>query len=248
MEQESEELQGTNRKLVEPGEVPLPFIGEARSLGPMLSNIDWGSFPFYVLVLPGLSAQRLATYLRQNWLALDALTGDNALLLTPMIPNFVSNEYLVWWRQRLSFDDFTLLSKKLAQGLEPGVHDRAEREVYQLIQQIGIPAGKLPAMFITAREESSESFLTTLDHGWDDTTIGQFFEQFADACKRAALENHANKRLARLQSEVKKILHDLDPNHPDALRASIARQVLGQGALAIFQSVLAVLLKIIFGV
>ena len=246
MERENEGLQGESRKLVEQGKSPLPFIGEARGLGPMIMNIDWGSFPFYMLLLPGLSAQRLEAYLRQNWLALDALTGDNALLITPTIPDHEVKDYLEWWRARLSSDDFTRLSEKMAQGLESAAQDRATREVYQLIQRIGIPVVKLPAMLITAEKESSESLLISLDKSWDDPTLGQFFEKIADACNDSAIEGNASKRLALLQLKVREILRDLTPKTPDSSKASIIRQVLGQGALAIFQSVLTILLKIIF--
>lgn len=215
------------------------------TLDPKDVRLPW--YPFYALILPGLAARELRTYLRENWLTLDTITGGYALLLTPVIPSHVTDEYLAWWRDRLPAEIFNELQTKLEHGLDPGAEDRAGSEVYRMAAAHNIDVTKLPLMMITsaAGDKAHGDLLLQMDPNWSEVELGRFFQDFAAACRRCAPEANDDQRLDHLKRELEHILRKYRSRIPTVRTIPSLRYQVVRGLWSVFAAALPTILKAI---
>lgn len=221
----------------------LPPLEGERRIAPVV-DADLGSYPFYALVLPGFSAAQWQAFLRAHWNALDQATGDHVLVTTPVIPDRVSQEYLQWWRGRLSDNDYEKLQVALSEGAGRDARDRAERQSYDLAERYGVTAWELPVMIVTSGGGKTESgtLILHLDQRWDQSAVGRFFQEFVRACADAneAAPNDPSARLAQLSIRCQSILAqpELSASRGANPLPALGAEIVRRSAWALFGAVL----------
>lgn len=242
---------GASRRLTTPPTEPTSPEEPPRHIMLALDGVDdmLGDYPFYALVLPGMSAEPLQTFLRSKWTELNSLTGSSLLLLTPVIPDEVSEAYLDWLRrQRLPPEVLDTLRAKLRSGHLSEAERQASENIYEQAEKSGIAAAELPAVVITAerRAMATGELLVRLDRNWSLQSIAKFFEVLADACAANSRELDPAMRLYMLHDTLEEELPRYGLQLPGA--SGTTRQVilrLLKGIWQVFSAVVPVIVRAI---
>ncbi len=200
-----------------------------RSILPFLlpiSKVRVRHHPFYGLLLPGAGAQTLEQYIRKYWEALDVMTGENILLISPVLPTHVSPTYLKTWENRvLTEKELKILEDKLREGTLPGARDTAAALAYRMAERFGIHASDLPVLLVASDGDGrARTLVIGLPSDWNMQTFGQFFQEFSSACAECAILPKVDQRLDLLATKCAAIMkaHQLTDAASKSSRAAVS--------------------------